>query len=96
MGFDQQMSGEIKGKDITFMADTWKGLSNGFTKKHFTSSARFEKIDAILEFVVEPIHHYDDLVKEAEIEEQKRREKREKKQEVNYFKSRSIRIYDLT
>ena len=50
-------------------------MSTGFTKKNYISGVRLHLIDAIIEYVIEPVHPYDDEVREYEEREKKKGKK---------------------
>lgn len=47
-------------------------MSKGFTKKSYISGVRLHSIEAIIEYVIEPVHPYDDEVREYEEREKKK------------------------
>lgn len=47
-------------------------MSKGFTKKNYISGVRLHSIEAIIEYVIEPVHSYDDEVSDFEEREKKK------------------------
>lgn len=83
---EEELGSEMREKDPTALAKTWKSLSQRFTKRVYTSAVRFDHADGILEFALEPVHYYDEVTREFEAAEQLRKERQE-----NYKRARTIR-----
>lgn len=68
----------MREKDAGNLAKTWKALCTRFTKRIYTSAVRFEQTEGLFEFALEPLHPYDEAVRDADLAEQQRRDRKER------------------
>lgn len=50
----QAIEEQLPGKEKSVIAESWRVLSNNFTRKIFSSAAKFTNADAVLEFSCVP------------------------------------------
>lgn len=94
---EQQLNAELKQKEKegSTVCKKWKDLNYKFSKKVYTSAVKFDKVDAILEFTIEPIHAYDELVKSSESIQQSKNQKGTANKREVFKKSKAIRKIDV-
>lgn len=43
----QKLDEQVKGKEMSAIAEHWRALSNNFTRKTYTNTVKFKQVDAI-------------------------------------------------
>jgi len=50
---------QVKSDEKTSVAEIWRTLSNNFTKKTLTSLVKFNKVEIVLEVIINATNKYD-------------------------------------